>query len=152
MGDMAPREAGRTQNKLWHRLVLGQELLDVISSTQQPPGEPRPKTRPYSYSPLPDSTFVSLQLDSITFLSQTFYPQFGSLPTRVPLDFVATSRTAASSELPLGKSDTASRNEPGPSGHCADHRYATAPPSTKNLLTAGSGPTLTITDQHYPTA
>lgn len=114
MGDMAPREAGRIQNKLWHRLVLDQELLDVISSTQQPPGEPRPKTRPYSYSPLPDSTFVSLQPESITFLRQTFYSQFGSLPARVPLDFVSIPRTAASSEPPLGKSDTASWNEPRP--------------------------------------
>lgn len=152
MGDMAPREAGRTQNKLWHRLVLDQKLLHVTSSTQQPRGELRPKTTPYSYFPLPYSTFVSLYPESITFLSQTFYPQFGSSPTQAPLDFVATSRTAASLELPLGKSDTASWNEPGPSGRCADRQYARAPPFTKNLLTTGSGPTLTITYQHYPTA
>lgn len=140
MGDTAPRETGGIQNKLWHRLVLDQELLDIISSTQQPHWEstgPRQDPTPTPHFLIPPP---SLQQDSIAFLSQTFYSQFGSSPTQVLLDFVATSRTAASLELPLGKSDTASRDEPGPSGHCVNHQKEPAPSLTENLLTTGSCP------------
>ena len=60
--EMAPREAGGIQTKLWHRLVLVQASNHWVS----------PETRPYSCSLAsfqPSSTFTSLQPGSVSSLS-----------------------------------------------------------------------------------
>lgn len=77
-GAMVQREAGGTQNKLWHRLVLVPASSHWAS----------PETRPYSCRPAaafqPRPRLSSLQPGSVSSLRETLDPQFGSASPRHP--------------------------------------------------------------------
>lgn len=68
-GVMVPREAGGTQNKLWHRLIL-------VPASSHWAG---PETRPYSCRPAaafqPSPRLSSLQPGSVSSLRETLCPQ-----------------------------------------------------------------------------
>lgn len=137
MGEVAPREAGRCQNKLRHRLVPGQ--------CSNHWGAEAPDTALLLHLPFwipfqfhlhqPSARSIS------SCMSQTVSPQRGSSPTQVPMDFAATSGTTATWKLLLGKvTRPPSLNGSGPLGNCADRQRATPLPFTEHPSTTGSGP------------